>query len=76
MFFADFGSALSENIVFYRVFGGGVPAAAASRRSEEDQKTAPERGRGEVNLSPLVISSRERGKRERNNWKGDSWIVG
>ena len=67
---------LSENIVFYRVLLGGAPAAEHPPVSDHNQAEALERGRGEVNLSPLVISSRERGKEERNNWKGESWIVG
>ena len=44
---------MSENVVFYRAFGGRVPAVTASAGSGEDQAEALERGRGEVNLSPL-----------------------
>ena len=55
VFFADFGSALSENIVFYMVFGGRVPAAEHPDNSPHNQAEALERGRGEVNLSLLSV---------------------
>ena len=51
--FDALGSALSENIVFYMVFGGCVPAAEHPDGSAHNQAEAPERGRGEVNLPPL-----------------------